>query len=112
MEGIVHILSLYLSLRFPTQLLRTLLEKVVLQGFADFEQGVGTDVGMAKQPVKVLPCAMHLACQPSDRSALPGKLSPDVFPYVKLICLRCVFRFCHVKKEYVKNPLLFGFSKL
>jgi len=112
LEGFIHILSLYLSLRFPPQLLRTLLEKIVLQGFADFEQGVGTDVGMAKQPVKVLPCAMHLSCQPSDRPTLSGKLFANVFPYVKLICRRCVFRFCHVKKEFVKNPLLFGFSKL
>jgi hypothetical protein len=67
---------------------------------------------MAKQSVEVLPRAMYFPGQPSDRSALPGKLSPDVFPYVKLICLRCVFRFCHVKKEFVINPLLFGFSKL
>ena len=69
---------------FGLIMLRTDLEKVEVQGFANLEKQVGIDPLVAKHLIQVLARAVHLRGQPSDASTLPRQFGLDEFPHVEI----------------------------
>ena len=77
----------YLSVSFTffgLIMLRTDLEKVEVQGFANLEKQVGVDPFVAKHLIKVFARAVDLRGQPSDAPTLPRQFGLDEFPNVEI----------------------------
>lgn len=60
---------------FGLIMLRTDLEEIAVQGFANLEKQVGVNPLVAKHLIQVLARTVHLLSQPSDASALPCQFS-------------------------------------
>lgn len=69
---------------FGLIMLRTDLEEIAVQGFANLEKQVGVDPFVAEHLIQVLARAVHLRGQPSDASTLPHQFGLDEFPDVEI----------------------------
>ena len=69
---------------FGLIMLRTDLEEIAVQGFANLEKQVGVDPFVAEHLIQVLARTVHLRGQPSDASTLPRQFGLDEFPHVEI----------------------------
>lgn len=78
---------------FGLIMLRTDLEEIAVQGFANLEKQVGVNPLVAKHLIQVLARTVHLRGQPSDASTLPRQFGLDEMTEVKTICWVPFFSF-------------------